>query len=56
MKICIAVRVLFLLSSEGYYAVSAVLLYKIKSLKDTILFSKHSGNFCYLLMSLLTNV
>ena len=31
-------------------------LYKIKSLKDTILFSKHSGNCCYLLMSLLTNI
>ena len=27
-----------------------------KSLKDTILFYNHSGNFCYLLMSLLTNV
>ena len=31
-------------------------LYKIKGLKDTILFCKHSGNFCYLLMSLLTDV
>ena len=31
-------------------------LYKLKGLKDTVLFCKHSGNFCYLLMSLLTSV
>ena len=27
----------------------------LKGLKDTVLFFKHSGNSCYLLMSLYTN-
>ena len=27
----------------------------LKGLKDTVLFFKHSGNICYLLMSLYTN-